>query len=220
VGTPFPIEGDEGILEFLADTPHFSEFYNKARWGHPDSPMTRDALGNPTSLDVADIMLYLQQLGGTGFAMNAGLNGNWWNGLDRNGEGFQVEISKNAQGGLTFVATFYTYDLMGNQIFLIAVGEVIGNTAEVDVFITDGGMYGEGLGDLGTEEQWGTGTFTAESCGSIHMALMPNQIFQGMGFTDLTYDLEPLTTRAVNCPSLPMAYHVGGDDEDHDHGDH
>ena len=31
VGNPFPIEGDEGILEFLADTPHFSEFYNKVR---------------------------------------------------------------------------------------------------------------------------------------------------------------------------------------------
>jgi hypothetical protein len=217
VGTPFPIEGDEGILEFLADTPHFSEFYNKVRWGHPDSPMTRDALGNPTSLDVADIMLYLQQLGGTGFAMNAGLNGNWWNGFDRNGEGFQVEISEKAGGGLTFVATFYSYDLMGNQIFLIAVGDVIGNTAEVAVFITDGGMYGEGLGDLGTEEQWGTGTFTAESCGSIHMALMPNQIYQGMGYTDLSYDLIPLTTRAVNCPSLPIAHHVGGDDEDHEH---
>lgn len=201
VGDPFPIEGDEGILEFLADTPHFSEFVHKVRWGHPDSLMTREALGNPTALDVADVALYLQQLGGTGFAMNAGINGNWWNGIERNGEGFQVEIARDGQGNLVFVATFYTYDLMGNQIFLVAVGPVNGNTADVDVFITDGGMYGEGLGDLGFEEQWGTGTFVADSCGVMHMALMPNEQYQALGYTDLMYDLERLTSPATVCPS-------------------
>lgn len=201
VGDPFPIEGDEGILEFLADTPHFSEFVHKARWGHPDSLMTREALGNPTALDVADVTLYLQQLGGTGFAMNSGLNGNWWNGIELTGEGFQVEIALDSLGNPVFVATFYTYDLMGNQIFLVAVGPVDGNTAEVDVFITSGGMYGEGLGDLGTEEQWGTGTFIADGCGLIHMALMPNAQYQGLGYTDLMYDLIRLTTPAGVCPA-------------------
>ncbi|MDX1408598.1 MAG: hypothetical protein R3330_10710, partial [Saprospiraceae bacterium] len=201
VGDPFPIEEDEGILEFLADTPHFSEFVHKLRWGHPDSLMTREALGNPTALDVADVALYLQQLGDTGFAMNAGLNGNWWNGLERNGEGFQVEIARNSEGDLVFVATFYSYDLMGNQIFLVAVGPVNGNTAEVDVFITDGGMYGEGLGDLGAEEQWGTGTFTADDCMNMQMVLMPNGDYQAMGYTDLMYDLVRLTSPAAICPS-------------------
>lgn len=200
VGDPFPIEDDEGILEFLSETPHMSEFVNKARWGNPDSLMTRDALGDPTALDVADVALYLQQLGGTGFAMNAGLNGNWWNGIERNGEGFQVEIARDSQGNLTFVATFYTYDLMGNQIFLVAVGPVDGNTAEVDVYITSGGTYGEGLGEMGAEEQWGTGTFTADGCGAMHMALMPNQQYQALGYTDLMYDLTRLTTPAAVCP--------------------
>jgi hypothetical protein len=220
VGDPFPIEGDEGILEFLADTPHFSEFYNKVRWGHPDSIMTRDALGNPTALDVSDIMLYLQELGGTGFAMNAGLNGNWWNGIERNGEGFQIEVSSSAQvasstetgggaktnsngdSGLTCVATFYSYDVMGGQqIFLVAVGPVTGNTAEVDVFITDGGMWGQGLGESGVETPFGTGTFRANGCDSIDMEVRPNEDYLGFGFTDLMYPLMPLTTRSGACPS-------------------
>jgi hypothetical protein len=135
------------------------------------------------------------------FSINAGLNGNWWNGLDRNGEGVQVEVSDGGDGSLILVATVYSYDDMGNQIFLIAVGTVNGDTAEVEVFITEGGQWGDAYDPaLVNELQWGTGTFTASSCDAMHMALMPNAEFQGMGFTDLMYDLVRLTTPAVPCP--------------------
>lgn len=192
-----------GILAYLAEDGKFSEFAHKARWGIPDEIMTRETLNSPTSDDIANLMLWLQELGGTGFAMNAGLNGNWWNGPERNGEGFQVELVRNNPGELTLVATFYTYDVMGNQVFLVAVGSANGNSAEVDVFITDGGMYGQGLGDLGFEEQWGTGTFTASGCGSMQMALMPNPQYEAQGFTDLMYDLHRLASSAAVCPSVP-----------------
>jgi cytochrome c553 len=205
--TPFALPDGGSILSFVADSGHLSELASKVRWGNPDTLMTRDALENPTALETADVMLYLQQLGGTGFAMTAGLNGNWWNGADRSGEGFQLEVSANGLGGLTFVATFYSYAPMGmmgtsagNQMFLIAVGPVTGNTADVDVFITGGGMYGGGLGGAGSESTWGTGTFVADSCGSISMELVPNQQMMGNGFTTLMYDLIRLTSPAVACP--------------------
>jgi hypothetical protein len=136
------------------------------------------------------------------FTINAGLNGNWWNGLDRNGEGVQVEVADGGDGSLVFVSTAYSYDPMGNQIFLVAVGPVDGNTAEVDVFITDGGLWGAGFDPvLVNETQWGGGTFTASSCEAMHMSLMPNAGFQAMGYTDLAYDLVRLTTPAAQCPS-------------------
>lgn len=135
------------------------------------------------------------------FEMNAGLNGNWWNGPARNGEGAQIEIAAAAGGGSVFVATVYSYDTMGNQIFLVAVGPVNGGSAEVDVFITDGGVWGEGFDpDRVNESQWGTGTFTAANCTAIQMELRPNAQFQALGFTDLAYDLVRLTTPLIACP--------------------
>jgi hypothetical protein len=135
------------------------------------------------------------------FTINAGLNGNWWNGLDRNGEGVQVEVSDDGDGSLILVATVYSYDNNGNQIFLIAVGTVNGDTADVEVFITQGGQWGDDYDPaFVNESQWGTGTFTASSCEAMHMALIPNAEFQGMGYTDLMYDLRRLTTPSVPCP--------------------
>lgn len=205
--TPFALPDGGGILSYLEGDGKFSEFAHKVRWGLPDEIMTRGTLGDPTALETADVMLYLQQLGGTGFAMTAGLNGNWWNGLDRSGEGFQLEVSDDNQGGLTFVASFYSYAPMGmmgtsagNQIFLFASGPVTGDTANVGVVITSGGMYGGGLGGAGEELEWGTGTFVADNCGSISMELTPNAEMAGNGFTALSYDLIRLTTPAMACP--------------------
>jgi len=77
------------------------------------------------------------------FAMNAGLNGNWWNGPARDGEGVQIEVADGGNGTIVFVATIYTYDLQGHQIFLVTVGTANGATAEVKVFITEGGVWGQ-----------------------------------------------------------------------------
>jgi formylglycine-generating enzyme required for sulfatase activity len=140
-------------------------------------------------------------LEGLAFAMDAGLNGNWWYGPDRSGEGFQIEISEGPGGSLTFVVTFYSYSPSGGQIFMIAVGEVNGDTAEVDVFITDGAMWGDDFDPQDVNEtQWGTGVFTASSCEHIHMELYPNAEYQTLGYTDLAYDLVRLTTPLIQCP--------------------
>lgn len=138
---------------------------------------------------------------GGALQMNAGLNGNWWNGPDRSGEGIQAEVSAAGGGGLTFSATIYSYDSEGNQIFLVAVGAVNGNSANVNVFITENGLWGDDFDPaLVTETKWGTGVFTASSCDQMHMELSPNDTYQALGYTGLAYDLERLTTPALPCP--------------------
>ena len=140
-------------------------------------------------------------LGDSVIQINAGLNGNWWKGPERSGEGAQVEVAIRSDGSLVLVFTFYSYDPQGNQIFLVAVGPVEGDTVEVEVFITEGGMWGDDFdAALVSESQWGTGTFIANSCDSIHIALVPNAEFQSSGYTDLEYDLIRLTTPSVACP--------------------
>jgi lysophospholipase L1-like esterase len=164
-------------------------------WSHP----------YPEGYRVLAEFLYEQyfaaELEGQGFVLNAGLNGNWWNGPERNGEGVQLEISEGSDGSQTLVATIYSYDPTGKQIFLIAVGTVIGNNANVDVFITQGGVWGDGFDPSQVNESaWGTGTFTASSCDAVSMRLRPNAEFQGTGYSDLEYGLMRLTTPSISCP--------------------
>jgi len=138
--------------------------------------------------------------GGPTFDMEPGLNGNWWNGAARDGEGVQVELSASDDDSMVFVATVYSYAPNGGQIFMIAVGTPSGHTADVDLFITDGGVWGAEFDpDTVTQTQWGTGTFTSESCESLHMELHPFAEYQAQGYTSLSYDLIRLTTPILDC---------------------
>lgn len=189
-----------GILAYLAKDGKFSEFSHKARWGIPGSSMSYGSMGSPTSANVADMMLYLQELGGTGFGINSGLSGHWWSGEDRSGEGLLVDSSLDDEGNVTLVVSFYTYDSMGNQIWLIGSGPADGNTATFDMVITGGAMWG---GDFNPDDvvrtTWGTATFTFASCGAGHISLTPDE--SQTGFTALEYDINrSLLIPGVKCP--------------------
>jgi hypothetical protein len=139
-----------------------------------------------------------------GFNIGPGLNGNWWSGADRNGEGAQVEVADDGDGNMVFVATIYTYDPMGNQIFLLAVGRPVeGGSVDMDVFITEGGAWGA---DFDPENvmmpQWGTGTATGHNCGSLNLDLMPNAGYQDIGYTAVNLELVRLTTPLIPCPMM------------------
>ena len=192
-----------GILAYLAKDGKFSEFSHKGRWGIPDTAMSYSSIGSPTSTNMVDMMLYLQELGGTGFAMSPGLSGHWWNGDARSGEGFLFDVSKNSMGEQIIIASFYTYDSMGNQIWIIGAGTVSGNEVVVDFEITEGAMWG---GDFDPDDvgrlAWGTGIFKFSSCGAGHIALAPNAAMRSEGFTNLEYDINrSLLTPGVACPT-------------------
>jgi mono/diheme cytochrome c family protein len=194
-----------GILAYLAEDGKFSEFSHKARWGIPDTSMSRNAMGSPTSADVANMMLWLQMEGGTGFALNPGLTGTWWNAA-RAGEGFLVEFGYSS-GALTLFASFYTYDNMGNQAWLVAsptAGLQDGsNSVEVTVYQVTGPMWGADFNpDDRVTTTWGTGTFTFDSCTSGSVSLTPGEDAQAEGYTELSYALtRDLLISGVTCPT-------------------
>lgn len=149
---------------------------------------------------LGNLFAYLAGEAGETFVINAGLNGNWWKGPDRNGEGTQLEVVLS-NGQLTVVATVYSYDTSGDQVFLIAVGEVSGNSVDVNVYITEGGLWGAAFDpDLLDEDEWGTGNFTATSCNTVHLSLSPNAQYLARGFTNLAYDMVRVTAPVAPCP--------------------
>ena len=193
---------DGGLLAYLAKDGKFSEFSHKARWGIPDSAMTFAGIGSPTSANIADLMLYLQELGGTGFAINEGLSGDWFNQAERDGEGFLIDVGKNLAGDIFVIIAFYTYDSMGNQAWVIGAGPADGNEVVADLILGEGNSWGDDLVSGGTTETaWGTITFTFSSCteGSISMA--PNVDMEGRGYTALAYDVKRDLLNYEACPT-------------------
>jgi hypothetical protein len=194
---------DGGILAYLDGDGKFSEFAHKVRWGIPDTAMNREAMGSPAAADVANMMLWLQELGQRGFAINPGLSGNWWGGKTRSGEGFLIDVAHNLMGDTIVVVSFYTYDSLGNQVWLIGSGTAVGNSAEVTLVMPAGAMWGDDFdpGD-NVETPWGTGTFTFTSCGSGQMALAPNAEMQNNFFTALQYSISrEILIPGIECPT-------------------
>ncbi len=59
--------------------------------------------------------LALLQADPAAVTMNAGLNGNWYGGPERNFEGFNLEVSPQA-GGYVLVVNMYAYASGGNPL--------------------------------------------------------------------------------------------------------
>lgn len=177
-----------GMLAYLRQDGKFSEFVHKARWGIPDTIMTRSTIGIPNSQDMIDVMLYLQESITSGFVITSGISGTWWD-PQRNGEGFMIDV---AQDGLV-VVSYYTYDTMGQQLWVIGPGTLNGNVVEIDFEITDGGIYGSGFDPLTVNHyQWGTGIFTFSSCYAGKAEIFPNQDYSDV-FEAQTIYLSRLT---------------------------
>lgn len=196
------------VTDYLQEDGKFSELAHKARWGIPNTMMSRAIMGDPTAQEVIDMMAYLQQESGTGFAVNPGLTGTWWGGPTRNGEGFLLEFGFSNEE-LTLFASFYTYDNMGNQAWLVASptggGPVDGDTVAVNVFLVTGPMWGDDFDPSDSNlVTWGTGEFSFPSCSSGHVLLTPNQDGIGLGFSNLEYDLSrDVMVSGIECPTAP-----------------
>ena len=190
-----------GILAYLNGDGKFSEFAHAARWGIPGTPMTRSTIQSPTSQNITDTMLYLQELGGTGFAINTGLSGNWFNQADRDGEGYTIDIGTNAAGDIVAIIAFYSYDSMSNQAWMLGAGTADGNTVVANLILGEDNTWGDDLVSGGTTATpFGTVTFTFTSCTRAHAAIVPNAAMEGRGFTALEYDVARDITAHATCP--------------------
>jgi len=212
------------VLAYLEEDGKFSELAHRARWGIPDTEMTRRAMGSPDAGDIANLLLFLQDSGDSGFVMTPGLTGTWWNGPQRTGEGLLFEVGYS-NGALNIFVTFYTYDSTGKQVWLIAQGVVNGDMVDVDVFITQGPVWGASYDpDNLSVIPWGSGSLIFTSCTAGSLSLMPNQAMLGMGFTNLAYDLRrDLLESGISCPTpahqpQASACHVGAESKIEMHG--
>ena len=135
--------------------------------------------------------------------LNPGLTGNWWGGEGRKSEGFMVEVA-NSNGALTLIASFYTYDDDGSQVWLFALGSAeTGLTSDVEVFIASGRDWGQANDPTDYTVPFGTGTFTFPSCGSGAFTITPNAAFMALGFDSIGYPLNrEITDYQIACPSM------------------
>jgi mono/diheme cytochrome c family protein len=193
----------EWASDYVRGDGKYSELVHKVRWGVPDEIMTRAAMGDPTAIDVANLAAYLQGATGTGFAVNPGLTGTWWDAA-RAGEGFVLEFGFS-NDVLALFASFYTYDNMGNQVWLTAQSTSIDrDTVTVDVFITNGAMWGDDFdpADVNTVA-WGSGTFIFPGCDAGSVVLVPNVAMVSNGFSELDIGLtRDLLVSGNPCPTV------------------
>jgi hypothetical protein len=156
-------------------------------------------ISNDNDQFLGNLFAYLAEEALETFFINPGLNGNWWD-FTRSGEGAQLEVIINGEV-FSVILTFYSYDTNNNQIFLIAIGTINGNMAELDVFITDGGLWGDDFDPgLVQETRFGTGLLSSGNCEAIRLTVEPNPDYQAQGFTAQEFDLGRLGVPASPCP--------------------
>lgn len=171
------------MLAYLEQDGKYSEFVHKARWGVPDTIMTRSTIGTPDSQDMLDVMLYLQELVGSDFVVTSGISGTWYE-PERSGEGFMIDVSKDG----VVAVSFYTYDTLGKQMWLVGPGMLNGDSFEVEFELTEGAVYGSGFDPLDVNRYpWGTGKFTFSSCYSGTVEIIPNVNYSAVFETQTIY---------------------------------
>jgi hypothetical protein len=90
-------------------------------------------------------------------------SGSWYGGPTRDGEGFLLEVLPTSE----LVTYWFTYDTNGRQIWIVGVGDIVGDVATVEGFITDGGVFGPAFDPLTVGRTfWGRLTFSFDSCNS------------------------------------------------------
>ena len=190
-----------GIVAYLKGDGKYSEFVHKARWGIPDTIMTRSAMGTPDAQDMIDVMLYLQEVDPPVFNITGGISGTWYL-LERDGEGFVLDVAPRDDGAWDMVATYYTYDGTGNQVWLIGNAYTDGNSATIPVIMTEGGTFGVMFQpEAVVKTEWGTLEFEFTSCYAGHVWVTPNaeMLAAGLGFEVFDFDIERVTP-PDNCP--------------------
>lgn len=94
-----------------------------------------------------------------------GIQGSFWH-PEFAGEGFSVE----EYGDGFIVAYWYTYGEMGEQMWLIGTGQRDGNTVELEMRRTSGGVMADPSNHENViEEVWGTVTLQINDCGHMDM---------------------------------------------------
>ena len=134
--------------------------------------------------------------------LDPGLTGTWYDAA-RAGEGWLFEVGY-AGGAMFMFASFYTFDALGSQAYLLAESTAInGTSAEMVVYMTEGAMWGDDFNsDDVVRPLWGTATFTFPTCGGGTVVLTANDEMKALGFSDQTTQLTRLLDSGTSCPTF------------------
>jgi hypothetical protein len=94
------------------------------------------------------------------------IGGAWYKATEE-GHGFVINISEDANGQLTFLATWYVYDTEGKQMWLLgsapfSEGDM---SVTVPVVVTQGAKFNDFISSDVNKTDWGNLTFEFSSCG-------------------------------------------------------
>jgi len=113
-------------------------------------------------------------------------SGNWAN-PQQPGHGVQVAVIDERRAGVIW----FTYDTMGNPIWLLGVGEMSGNRIEAEVALHEGAMFPPNFDSADVlKTDWGTLTLTFDDCRNGQLSWDPILA----GFTAGSMPLERVTT--------------------------
>jgi len=137
--------------------------------------------------------------------LDPGLTGAWYD-ETRSGEGWVLEVGYNASGAMFMFASFYTYDGLGGQVYLLAeagAAAISGTTATAAVYYTDGAMWGADFNPADViRTPWGTGTLTFPTCGEGNVVLTPDADAIALGYTELTTTITRALDPGIACPTF------------------
>ena len=100
-------------------------------------------------------------------------SGSWYN-LGQSGHGFSVEFGETLDGAPYAVVYWYTYDSLGNPIFMIGQGTPVGTRLEVPFQSPVGMKYGEFDPDSVTREDGGTAVFEFSDADNATFSYTPS----------------------------------------------
>ena len=96
-------------------------------------------------------------------------SGNWAN-PEQPGHGVQVSVVDERRAGVIW----FTYDPMGNPIWLLGVGEISGDRIEAEVALHEGAMFPPAFASEDVlKTDWGTLTLTFDDCNSGELSWEP-----------------------------------------------
>lgn len=82
-----------------------------------------------------------------------------WYWPEQSGHGFSMEFGEQADGSPLAVVYWYTYDVLGNPLFMIGTGTPAGNRVEIEFISPVGMIYGEFDPDRVLRESGGSAVF-------------------------------------------------------------
>jgi len=146
------------------------------------------------------ILLAVFALDASARDIDQSFTGSWYN-ADQSGHGFSVEVLPDGRA----VIYWYVYNPDGTPTFLVALGDIDGDTIHADVYHHTGMPFGSFDNSALVQTHWGTLNFTISDCNTATLSYASTMSIEGQPFGNGTIDLERLSSVAgLKCTASPM----------------